>query len=53
MLKCNSDVQRFEELKNLKDYLHYRISHMEFEAKATTAQISFEDFHINHVDAEA
>ena len=50
--KCNSDVQRYEELKNLKDYLHYRIARKEYEAKVAAAAVSFEDFRRNHVQSE-
>ena len=50
--KSNSDVQVYEELKNLKDYLHYHIQQREYDAKVATAKISFQDFRRNHVEAE-
>ena len=50
--KCNTDVQQYEELKNLKDYLHYRIAQREYEAKVAAAALSFEDFWRNHVQNE-
>lgn len=50
--KCNSDVQVYEELKNLKDYLYYRIQQREYDAKVAAAKIRFEDFCKNHVEAE-
>lgn len=50
--KCNSDVQRYEELKNLKDYLHYRLALKEYESKVAAAAVSFEDFRRTHVENE-
>ena len=45
-------MQVYEGLKNLKDYLHYRIKQREYEAKVVAAKVSFEDFHRNHVKAK-
>lgn len=47
--KCNSDVQRHKESKNLKDYLQYRIALRKYEANIAAAVVSFEDFRRNHV----
>lgn len=50
--KCNSDLQRYEELKNLKDYLSYRIARKEYDDKVAAAAVSFEDFRRSHVESE-
>lgn len=50
--KSNADVQVYEELKNLNDYLHYCIKQKEYEAKVAVAKVSFKDFHRNHVEVE-
>ena len=38
-------MQIDEKLKNLKDYLHYRIKQKEHKAKVTVAKVNFEDSH--------
>lgn len=50
--KCNYNVQRYEESKNLNDYLHFRIVRKEYEAKVAALAVSFKNFHRNHVDIE-
>ena len=50
--KTNSNAQVYDELKNLKDYLHYRIQQREYDAKVAAAKISFQDFRRNRVEAE-
>lgn len=50
--KCNYNVQRYKESKNLKDCLHFRIVRKEYEAKVAALAVSFKDFHRNHVDIE-
>lgn len=50
--KYNYDDQRYEELKNLKDYLHYHIAHKEYKSKIIVATLSFEDFRRNHVESK-
>lgn len=47
--KCNADVQRYKNLKNLKEYLHYRIALMEYEAEVGTEAVSFKEFCRNYV----
>lgn len=49
---CISNVQVYEELKNLKDYLYYRIQQREYDAKIVAAKVNFEDLCRNHVEAE-
>ena len=39
-------------MKSLKDYLHYRITQKEYEAKVAAATLSFDEFCKNHVQNE-
>lgn len=50
--KSNSDVQRYEELKGLKDYLHYRIACTAYENQLATAAVTVDDMRRKHVDAQ-
>lgn len=50
--KCNSDVQRYEELKNLKKYLHYRIVYTTYNSRLASAVLTVDDLGKKHVDAE-
>ena len=50
--KCNSDVQRYEESKNLKDYLHYRIAYTVYEGQIAFAVLTMDELRKKHVDAE-
>ena len=50
--KCNSNIQVYEELKNLKDYLQYCIQQREYDAKVAAVKASFEEFRRKHVEAE-
>ena len=49
-LKTNSNVNVYEELKNFKYHLHYRIAQKEYNDKVVAAKINFEDFQTNHVE---
>lgn len=49
--KSTSDVQRYEELKCLKDYMHYRIACSEYESQLATAAISVDELRRKHVHA--
>lgn len=44
VFKVNSDMNVYEELRNLKDYLHYRIKQREYIDKVVAATVNFEDF---------
>ena len=44
-----SDVQRYEELMRLKDYLEYRIRTREYEAKLAAANGNAEELRSNYV----
>ncbi len=50
--KSNSDVQRYEELKGLKDYLHYRIACTAYENQLATVAVTVDDMRRKHVDAQ-
>jgi hypothetical protein len=50
VFKSNSDVTIYEELRNLKQYLHCRIEQREYNDKVAAAKVSFEDFRRNHVE---
>ena len=50
--KSDSDVQRYEELKGLKDYLHYRIACTAYESQLATAAMTVEEMRRKHVDAQ-
>ena len=50
--KSTSDVQRYEELKGLKDYINYRIACRTYEDQLETAAITVDELRRNHVDAE-
>lgn len=51
-IKRESHMQSYEELKNFKDYLHYRVKQREYEAKVAAVQAQCENFCRNYVDAE-
>ena len=50
VFKTNSDVNVYEELRNLKDYLHYHIEQREYDDKVAIAKVNFETFRRNHVE---
>ena len=50
VFKTNSDVNVYEKLRNLKDYLHYCIEQREYDDKVATAKVNFETFRRNHVE---
>lgn len=49
-LESASDVSVYEELKQLKQYLHYRMEEKEYIEKAAAAKENFEDFRRKHVE---
>ena len=51
VFKTNTDVNVYNELKNLKDYLQYRIDLREYENKVAASKVNFETFRRNHVEA--
>ena len=48
----DNNTERYQELKNLKTYLHYRIAHGDYDTKITAKTLFFEDFRRKHVEAE-
>ena len=50
--KCTTDVQRYEELRNLKDYLHYRIAYTAYEDRLASAILTVDEQRRSYVDAE-
>ena len=50
--KSNSDVQRYEELKGLKDYISYRIACEAYEAQLETAAITVDEMRRKHVESQ-
>ena len=50
--KSNSDVQRYDKLRGLKDYINYRIAREAYETQLATAAITVEELRRNHVEAQ-
>ena len=50
--KCNSDVQRYEELKNLNNYLHYRIVYTSYEGQLASAALTVDELRKKHVNVK-
>lgn len=50
--KCNSDVERYDKLRNLKEHLHYGIARTTYEGCLTSAVITVDELRKKHVDAE-
>lgn len=50
--KSNSDVDRYQELKGLKNYLNYRIACTKYEAQLAASASMVDEMRTKHVDAE-
>ena len=46
----NTDVQVYEQLEKLREYLQYRIDEREYTEKMAAAKLNFEEFRRNHVE---